>query len=140
MPERLTNDEISEAEERAAGWLDGPHYGSIVTRETALGEEHMAMDVLALAHEVKEARGTHLELDDYEAANLAWLLKVVKALGLDSGDWHNQISRKLAARGCGTPPVEPNYDTGSTVRQLGASCIPIEKLVARLQDVLKSRP
>lgn len=42
-----------------------------------------------------------LELDDYEAINLHWLLTLARKLGLDTGDWLGQIKHKLEARGFG---------------------------------------
>ena len=36
-----------------------------------------------------------LEIDDYEAQNLLWLLRVARRLGLDTGDWLGQLMFKL---------------------------------------------
>ena len=43
-----------------------------------------------------------LALDDYEAVNLLWLLRVAQRVGLDTGDWCHQLIFKLEERGHGT--------------------------------------
>lgn len=53
-----------------------------------------------------------LELDEYERANLKWLLEVGRELGLNTGDWHHQILGRLGA--------EPGRPNGSSV-EAGAS-------------------
>ena len=40
-----------------------------------------------------------LDMDEYEAANLLWLLRVARHTQLDTGDWCGQLRHKLEAMG-----------------------------------------
>lgn len=40
-----------------------------------------------------------LDMDEYEAANLLWLLRVARHTQLDTGDWCGQLRYKLEAMG-----------------------------------------
>ena len=53
----------------------------------------------------------YLEVDDYEAVNLLWLLRTTRELDLDTGDWHGQLLHKLEARGQGRDPNSSPADT-----------------------------
>jgi len=58
-----------------------------------------------------------LPLDDYEAVNLLWLLRVASAIGLDTGDWLMQLTYKLEARGHESVR-EPNASPATTASRL----------------------
>ena len=58
-----------------------------------------------------------LPLDDYEAVNLLWLLRVARRIGLDTGDWLGQLTRKLETRGHGSVR-EPNSSAPDTELRL----------------------
>lgn len=58
-----------------------------------------------------------LQLDDYEAVNLLWLLRVAKTIGLDTGDWLMQLTYKLEARGHESVR-EPNASPATTASRL----------------------
>jgi hypothetical protein len=45
--------------------------------------------------------GVSLHLDEYEAANLLWLLRMANQLGLANGDWHAQIESRFAGKDLG---------------------------------------
>lgn len=62
-------------------------------------------------------RASSLELDDYEAVNLLWLLRVARRLDLDTGDWCHQITHKLEARGH-TSISAPNSSPKGTEERL----------------------
>lgn len=66
-----------------------------------------------LLAELRERRAADLELDDYEAVNLLWLLRVARHIGLDTGDWLGQLLFKLEKRGHGSVsgPNSPPRDT-----------------------------
>jgi hypothetical protein len=49
----MTNDELAEARRRAMYWIE-PGYCEPVTRETAINEEHLALDVIALLSHVEQ--------------------------------------------------------------------------------------
>src|SRR5680860_368729 len=40
-----------------------------------------------------------LDMDEYEAGNLLWLLRVARHTQLDTGDWCGQLRHKLEAMG-----------------------------------------
>ena len=57
-----------------------------------------------------------LPLDDYEAVNLLWLLRIACRIDLDTGDWLGQLTRKLEMRGHGEQ--EPNASSSDTELRL----------------------
>lgn len=60
-----------------------------------------------------------IDIDDYEAVNLLWLLRVARRLGLDTGDWLGQLTFKLEARQCELR--EPNSSPRTTDMRLAAA-------------------
>lgn len=50
-------DEITDMRERALAWATDKYTGLVITRERAIGEDHMALDVLDLVAEVSRLRG-----------------------------------------------------------------------------------
>lgn len=64
------------------------------------------------AHEYsRDLSDFELRLDFYERDNLLWLLDVARRIGLDTGDWLEQIRRKLRLE---DGPGNPNYPPGFT--------------------------
>lgn len=53
------------------------------------------------------------EFDEYETANLLWLIGVAEKIGLNSGDWLGQVKHKLQ-RWLGMSTAAPNWDAGMT--------------------------
>jgi hypothetical protein len=67
--------------------------------------------------EIRERRAEDLELDDYEAVNLLWLVDLARGIGLDTGDWLGQIRFKLDNRGHGSVR-DPNSTPQDTEARL----------------------
>ena len=78
-----------------------------------------ALDWVRLVDELRSRRAADLELDDYETANLLWLMRVAVLVGLDTGDWCHQIKHKLEQRGH-TSVREPNSSPLDTNYRLDA--------------------
>jgi hypothetical protein len=65
-----------------------------------------------------------LDLDDYEAANLLWLLRVAARIRLSTGDWCKQITWKLMQLGDIGEPNWPPSVTDAAVAELTRSSRP----------------
>jgi hypothetical protein len=75
-----------------------------------------------------------LELDDYETANLLWLIRLASRLGLDTGDWCHQIRSKLEIRGHGevSGPNSSERDTEFRVSRINR--VEHDRLQTALKD------
>jgi hypothetical protein len=69
--------------------------------DEAFDYAHGSLRLTAALSELRERRAADLQVDDYEAVNLLWLLRVARTLRLDTGDWHAQLVYKLKTRGTG---------------------------------------
>ena len=66
---RMTDEELTIAGTRARFWVRR-NDGTMETRETAINEEQMALDVLAMLSELKERRALDLTSEEREALRL----------------------------------------------------------------------
>lgn len=102
--------------ERHADFVVGlcTHVG-VAPRGAIIGGHDYAC-ACCIANALRARSGDLIDLDDYEAVNLLWLLRVGKRLGLDTGDWLKQLVHKLEALPC--EMREPNATPRDTELRL----------------------
>lgn len=60
----------------------------------------------------------HIELDDYEVANLQVALAFLSHVGGDTGDWHAQVLHKLVMCDAQTAPNKSVYEQRRALAEL----------------------
>lgn len=98
----MTPEERLNARARALGWATNKYNGKVVKREDAIGEEHLALDVLELIDEATSTihliRGMMAGADALRAERDQLRAALMSACGmLNKVEWSTNEWKKIAA-------------------------------------------